>query len=157
VLTTKPDVPEQGTHPGKHVNRSKLLKVGILSISNVAEDHDALRKILDESRCRITKARTCKEAVVHLSRKHMPVVICASDLPDGTWRDVLSHISTLAHPPLLVVTSTLADDYLWAEVLNRGGYNVLAKPFCESEVMHVVSGVWMQKREPVCVASAGSA
>jgi hypothetical protein len=31
-------------------------------------------------------------------------------------------------PPLLVVTSRLADDRLWWEALNLGGYNVLAKP-----------------------------
>ena len=76
----------------------------------------------------------------------MPVVICASDLPDGTWRDVLNQIHMLTHPPVLIVTSRLADDHLWAEVLNLGGYNVLAKPFRESEVKHVVTSLWMQER-----------
>ena len=79
----------------------------------------------------------------------MPVVICESALPDGTWRDVLDKINTLTQPPSLIVTSRLADDYLWGEVLNLGGYNVLAKPFRESEVTHVVASLRMNERRQV--------
>ena len=125
------------------------LDFGILSISAAAEDHHALRYILNGSHWRIVKSRTCKEAIARLGKTYMPVVICASDLPDGTWRDVLYQISTLAHPPFLVVTSRLADDYLWAEVLNLGGYNVLAKPFRESEVKHVVASLWMNEHRQI--------
>jgi hypothetical protein len=46
-------------------------------------------------------------------------------------------------PPLLVVTSRIADDRLWSEVLNLGGYNVLAKPLNMKEVFHVVGLAWM--------------
>jgi len=38
----------------------------------------------------------------------------------------------------LVVTSRLADDALWAEVLNMGGYDVLAVPLDSEEVMRVI-------------------
>jgi FixJ family two-component response regulator len=33
----------------------------------------------------------------------------------------------------------LADDRLWAEVLNMGGYDLLMKPFDEREVLHAAS------------------
>jgi DNA-binding response OmpR family regulator len=42
------------------------------------------------------------------------------------------------NPPDLIVASRLADEYLWAEVLNLGGYDVLAKPFNAEEVRRVV-------------------
>jgi hypothetical protein len=35
---------------------------------------------------------------------------------------------SLHNPPRVTVTSRLADDYLWGEVLNGGGYDLLAKP-----------------------------
>jgi hypothetical protein len=38
-----------------------------------------------------------------------------------------------------VVTSRTADDYLWAEVLNVGGYDVLAQPLERDEVERVVA------------------
>jgi FixJ family two-component response regulator len=52
------------------------------------------------------------------------------------------------------VTSRLADEYLWAEALNLGAYDVLAKPFDTSEVMRVVASAWRhwtdaQRRIPV--------
>jgi len=37
----------------------------------------------------------------------------------------------------------MADDALWAEVLNLGGYNVLAKPFDSREVFRVVGNAWL--------------
>ena len=66
------------------------------------------------------------------------VVVCERDLPDGGWREILEDLLGLADPPPLVVTSRLADELLWAEVLNRGGYDVLAKPLDEEEVTRVI-------------------
>jgi DNA-binding response OmpR family regulator len=40
--------------------------------------------------------------------------------------------------PVLVVTSNVADESLWAEVLNLGGYDVLAQPFDGEEVARVI-------------------
>ena len=152
VTTNRPNpskAPAQDSHPGKAPKHLPSLEFGILSISAIPEDHCILRSILNDSQLRIVKSRTCKEAIARLCRRHMPVVICESDLPDGTWRDVLNQINTLAYRPVLIVTSRLADDHLWAEVLNLGGYNVLAKPFRESEVRHVVASLRMHEGRAV--------
>jgi DNA-binding response OmpR family regulator len=45
----------------------------------------------------------------------------------------------LRRAPLLLVTSRHADENLWAEVLNLGGYDVLLKPFDGAEVTRVVA------------------
>jgi FixJ family two-component response regulator len=55
---------------------------------------------------------------------------------------MLEHISLLPDPPLLIVTSRLADAHLWAEALNLGAYDVLAKPFDATEVIRIVSVAW---------------
>jgi DNA-binding response OmpR family regulator len=39
----------------------------------------------------------------------------------------------------LIVTSRTADEHLWAEVLNIGGYDVLPQPFNRDEVERVVA------------------
>jgi PleD family two-component response regulator len=163
VPTTKPQAPPSNarahdSNSRKPMNHIQPLKYGILSISSAPEDHNTLRDILNDSPWQIVRSRTCKEAIARLCRQHIPVVICDSDLPDGTWRDVLNRINTLTHRPVLIVTSRLADDYLWAEVLNLGGYNVLAKPFRESEVKHVVASLRMQgHRQARQTAGAGAA
>jgi DNA-binding response OmpR family regulator len=65
----------------------------------------------------------------------------------------------MAHPPLLLVVSKHADENLWAEVLNLGGYDVLLKPFERAEVVRVVGMAWRYWRGGVreTPASAGLA
>jgi len=63
----------------------------------------------------------------------VPVILCDSELPDGNWKDLLVAVAGIQSPPLAIVISRLADEYLWAEVLNLGDYDVLAKPFNSGE------------------------
>lgn len=72
----------------------------------------------------------------------IPIVFCESDMLPGTWRDMLERISLLPDPPLLIVTSRQADERLWAEALNLGAFDVLAKPFDATEVIRIVSLAW---------------
>ena len=60
---------------------------------------------------------------------------------------MLREITRISHPPMLIVTSRTADDRLWAEALNLGAYDVLAKPFDQSEVTRVVSLAWLHWKE----------
>jgi len=69
-------------------------------------------------------------------------VICQCSLPDGDWKDVLSQTAILPDAPRLIVTAPEPDDRLWAEVLNMGGYDVLATPFDTNELIRAVSSAW---------------
>jgi DNA-binding NtrC family response regulator len=39
----------------------------------------------------------------------------------------------------------LADEHLWAEALNLGAYDVLAKPFDPTEVVRTLSQAWLHR------------
>ena len=56
---------------------------------------------------------------------------------------------TTVDSPSLIVTSRLADERLWAEALNLGAYDVLAKPFDSTEAMRVVGAAWRAWGGPV--------
>ena len=131
--------------------------IRILSVSSIADDHKTLRRILKHSKWHVAGATTCTEAIAHLTWHRVPIVLCESALPDGSWKDILDQVAQYPEPPTLIVTSRLADDYLWAEVLNWGGYDVLAKPFNEGEVRRVIEGASLRRTSPICVrAAAGS-
>jgi DNA-binding response OmpR family regulator len=49
----------------------------------------------------------------------------------------LRDLRPLEQPPLLIVTSRLADDALWSEALNLGAHDVLAQPFDRHQVERV--------------------
>jgi len=126
-------------------NPAEVVKV--LLISSLSEDQVSLRHVFDQSNWLLHKVSTCSEALTYLSDNDTAVVICERDLPDGDWKIVLNRFGSLPMPPSLIVTSRLANDELWAEVLNLGGYDVLAQPFDPQEVYREVFLAWhAQKR-----------
>ena len=60
---------------------------------------------------------------------------------------MLDHLTDLEHPPALIVTSRLADEHLWAEALNLGAWDVLAKPFDHREVIRGIRTAWQHRRD----------
>src|SRR5262249_1900637 len=87
----------------------------------------------------VLHSQDCEHASAHLLDSKISVVICEALLPDGSWKDLLARMDVAKASPVLVVTSNVADESLWAEVLNLGGYDVLAQPFDREEVARVVT------------------
>ncbi len=117
--------------------------VTVLSVSPHAEDHFSLQAIFNRSNWLLHRADTVGSARVLMNSHDFGVVICERDLLPGTWVDVMAEAELLPHAPSLIVTSRLADDRLWAEALNLGAYDVLAKPFEHTELVRSVSSAWL--------------
>ncbi|MGP8244299.1 MAG: response regulator [Bryobacteraceae bacterium] len=125
--------------------------VDILSVSPLEDDHDSLRRMFEcpewaiytDCRWRLHKSATIESALATLERSRIPVLICARSLPPGTWVDLLEQVDRLPEAPSLIVSSRSADSRLWAEVLNRGAFDLLAKPFDATEVVRAVSSAWL--------------
>ncbi|MEO7146036.1 MAG: response regulator [Bryobacteraceae bacterium] len=103
------------------------------------EDNAALERIVAASEWKIWQAKDCREARTILHRTKITVVLCDQYLSDGSWRLLRSEVAQLAAAPLLIVVSAVADEALWAEVLNLGAYDLLAKPFRADEVLRTIS------------------
>ncbi len=127
----------------------------LLSISPLDEDHVALRSMLPASVWHICSARCRRDAVVELNRSGISVILCEECLPDASWKDILFELDARRSSPPLVVTSRLADDLLWAEVLNLGGYDLLMKPFEAAEVVRVLDLAARQRQSAAERARSG--
>ncbi len=106
----------------------------------------SLATIFSHSTWQLHHVATCREAVKFARAHETPVVISERRLPDGDWKSLLNELEKLRSCPRLIVTSRFADDELWAEVLNLGGYDVLAQPFDREEVHRVVHLAWHHSR-----------
>src|SRR4029077_1553816 len=112
------------------ISATNLAKiVTVLSVSPHEIDHLSLQAIIGHSKWRLFTASDLTSAISVLNRHEISVLLCERDLLPGTWIDVLEHIQGLPTAPSLIVASRLADDHLWAEALNLGAWDVLAKPF----------------------------
>jgi DNA-binding NtrC family response regulator len=106
-----------------------------------------LREILRGLKWKTHEVQCVRDVVQFLSERRAAVILCHCCFADGTWRDLVDCISGRPCPPRLVVTSELTDDLLWAEVLNLGGYDVIAQPFRESEVVRTLTSAVRQWAE----------
>ncbi len=125
--------------------------ITILSVSTAESDHAALEQTFRDSsltlypNCRLAlhQSRTLASALTVLRRTRIPIVICDRDEQSDAWRQILQATRNLAAPPCLIVTSRLADDRQWAELLNAGAFDLLAKPFEKSNVIRIVQSAWV--------------
>jgi len=109
----------------------------VLIVGQSPQSGKELSDILGMANFTVVRTPTCLEALVELAANPDSVVICDGALPDGSWKDLLQHAGPRSSTRL-IVTERLADNSLWAEVLNLGGYDVLAQPFDCEEVTRVV-------------------
>jgi DNA-binding NtrC family response regulator len=122
----------------------------VLSVGTNPADTVSLERIFHASGWRaytnsewtLIARATLASAFSVLRERPIPIVLCDCDLMPRTWRELLEHISALPDPPLLIVTSRRKDERLWAEAPNLGAYDVLARPFDSTEVIHVLSLAW---------------
>src|SRR5687768_14714457 len=118
--------------------------IALLLVTPSADDENAVRKIIktptiSPAISKISRCAGVEETLQKLDSITPAVVLCERDLPDGSWKAILNACEAMEKAPLVVVLSRHADDRLWAEVLNLGGYDVLSKPFDATEVTRVVA------------------
>jgi len=121
--------------------------IAILLIGPLDSHGCTLRNILTPPQWEIREAATYGEAVGFLNNGGIGVAMCDTEMQDGNWRVLLADLQSRANPPNLIVFSRLADERLWAEVLNLGGYDVLVQPFERGEVLRVARMAWMAWRQ----------
>lgn len=126
-----------------------------LAIGEFDHDRSLLQSIFRDLGWRLFEASDRRRAMQCLERNSVDVVLAESDLPNWNWKKVLNDIRRLAPPPQLIVTSRTADDYLWAEVLNFGGYDVLPQPFDRDEVERVIAAAHRHHGFPPARVSSG--
>ncbi len=123
--------------------RPKQAKSALL-ISPFEQDHKTLRALFRQQGWKLYRTGCLADALTLLRKGVASVVITEGELPTGNWRDVLTAVALVRNSPLVVVSSRHADDRLWAEALNLGAYDVLAKPIEWTEAVRVLNSAWMR-------------
>lgn len=104
------------------------------------ERRSDLIRHLSEIPVAVLTASSCAEAA-ELLRDSPAVRVVLTDLclPDGSWFDVLNRVSDLKSNTPVVVCARLADERLWSQVLEAGGFDVLVEPYEAAEVRRILS------------------
>ncbi len=112
--------------------------LAVLAILTSQTDRTQLQSIFEKAGWRIAFANSMDE----LTAQPMPIVLYDRDLPGADWRQAIQQLAGSQPSRKVILASFVADDYLWEEVIHFGGYDILPKPFRESEVRHVIQFAW---------------
>jgi len=96
---------------------------------------------------------TLEQARNQLRQGDYQIILTEAILPDGDWLDALHLAREHVGEIKVIVTDPQADARFWAEVLNLGGYDLLAQPFYEPEVRRILyNACSRQPCRTVCAA-----
>ncbi len=95
------------------------------------------------------------EAAPLLNSRRFAVVVCDRDLPCQDWKQAVRDLAKLS--PCILLASTRIDGFLWQEVVQCGGHDVLAKPLEEQSVLRTIDQALRYRAATAHAATKGSA
>lgn len=128
----------------QHFGKTDALRaVAALLASSSAYDHLYFDHVFARTNWNLFHAHNALEAMELLRDNVVGVVVADERVEPGGWKRLLEAVQGSEYAPKLVVGSMLATEGLWGEVLNLGGYDVLARPFDAGEVLHSIGSAWL--------------
>jgi DNA-binding response OmpR family regulator len=115
------------------------LQIRVLAVTQNAAGWNALDKVAGANGWTLFWAHSCEAALNVLSQNQIPVVIYDRDLPGEGWKSALSRIGLYRKTACIFLASTVTDEYLWREVVQNRGFDVLTKPFQEERLVRMVN------------------
>jgi len=110
----------------------------ILFISGHRDDARNLTQMLQSLPLVLDHVGSLHQARTKLQQDDYDVILTEATVADGCWMDVLHLARECPRELEVIVTDPHADARLWAEVLNLGGYDLLAQPFYQPEVRRIL-------------------
>lgn len=107
--------------------------MSVVALIRDRHDRSLLETISVRDHLAIHFADTCEEAWNAANRLKSPVVLCERDVPGIEWPDAVRILASAVPHPCVILTSPVSDDYLWKEIVARGGYDVLPTPLREAD------------------------
>ena len=112
--------------------------VRVIALTRDADGWHALHSIAESEKWMLLWAHTAERAKELIARYRAGVVICDRDLPNEDWRRVVSELGAIRPAVCTLLASHVADEYLWRELVQQGGFEILAKPFARDRVARAI-------------------
>lgn len=110
----------------------------VVALIRDGHDRSLLEAVGTKDNLDIHFAESCDEAWNSANRLHSPVVLCGRDVPGIGWPDAVRILASAVPHPCVILTSRVTDEYLWKEIVARGGYDVLATPLREADTVRAI-------------------
>jgi len=114
-------------------------QIKALVVHHNSEVLATLKSALERQGMSVTQVDSRAQAKRFLGgRNPVPLVFTDTELPDGTWTDILNVASTAAQPVNVIVVARLVDTRFYVQAIEAGAFDFLAPPFNPTDLAYVV-------------------
>jgi DNA-binding NtrC family response regulator len=124
--------------PRQDHNQPSVLRP-ILLASERDDDHRTLEALLHDTGWTVAWAKSWGDASNFCGRVIKPVILVDRHFQGSDWRFTVSSMVNFKANSCLILLSDVSDQYLWNEVVQHGGFDVLARPFERSALLRVLA------------------
>ena len=117
--------------------REERLK--ILALSIFLQDRLLLERLGRLYNWELRFTNSPPEAFNWVSRSQFEIILCDRNQPGYPWREVVDRLAKSSPRSCVLLISPINDDYLWSDVLQWGGYDVLRRPLRAEAVLNLVN------------------
>jgi two-component system, NtrC family, response regulator HydG len=130
---------------------SKCLRILALSVS--LGDRFVLERIAKQRDWELRFTSSPREGLKLASQSHFDWILCDRDQYGYPWREVMDRLAACSPGSCIFLVSPVNGDYLWDDVLRRGGYDILTRPLREESALRAGEAVlrYISPEKRLCV------
>ena len=125
----------------KQTRRPAEPRLNILALSMSLDDRLLLEQLAKRRDWTLRFTHSPQEGFTLATQSHFEVVLCDRNQYGYPWREVIDRLASISPQSCILLVSPVKEDYLWRDVLQQGGYDVLARPLREPAVLHAIDAV----------------
>lgn len=122
----------------RRVQRDDRPPLPVLVASERDEDQRTLQLLLRGTRWSPVPVNRWRDAAELVERYVLPVVLCDRDLPGMEWQPGIGTLRRPGYRPSVILLSGVADPYLWDELVQAGGFDILTRPFRRDQTLAMI-------------------
>jgi DNA-binding NtrC family response regulator len=135
-------------------------RITALVVHQDSETLVSLKSALERQGMCIIQAGSRAQAIRMLREKNpAPLVFTDTELPDGTWADILAGAESATQPVNVIVVARVVDTRFYIETIETGAFDFLAPPFVATDLAYVVRSAHdnVVTRRNACLPTARTA
>src|SRR5258708_5997667 len=109
-------------------------KIPVLAVSEHRDDFSSLAKV-DAG---WSWALDLASALESLRRAEFPIVLLDRDVANGDWPSAMRQLLAIRNRTCIILISSVSDEYLWNEVVQCGGFDVLPRPIRKEQAVSLL-------------------
>jgi FixJ family two-component response regulator len=125
-----------------------MQKIPLLIVTSRAEDVEELTSILHDTPWELTDASHLEDPATALKGAAVPILLFDRDSAGGCWQVAMKRMIKSRRGVCVVLLSSVADQYLWDEVVHQGGFDLLTRPFRKEQVLSTLMFAYAHCRTP---------